>query len=82
MTERCFISKNTINVMPVNTVLVHCSCIGGNSYVNMWISPVDYTFFPETFPGSEIIVKSSKYTGCFKTLSPPPEPKCVTNGKN
>ena len=59
--SRRFVSQNNANVAPVNTVLVHCSCIGGCSYVNGRLSSVIHTFTPNTEPGCQVIVTSDKY---------------------
>ena len=60
-TTRRFVSKYNANVTPVNTVLVHCSCIGGCSYVNGRLSSVIHTFTPNTEPGCQVIVTSNRY---------------------
>ena len=59
--SRRFVSENIVNITPVNTVLVHCSCIGGGSYVNGKLSSVIHTFAPNTEPGCQVLVSSKKY---------------------
>ena len=58
---RRFVSQHNANITPVNTVLVHCSCIGGCSYVNGRLSSVIHTFTPNTEPGCQVIESSNKY---------------------
>ena len=59
--NRRFVSKDTVNITPVNTVLVHCSCIGGGSYVNGKLASVIHTFPPDTEPGCKVLESAKKY---------------------
>ena len=49
-------SENTVNIMRVNSIFVHCSLIN-SSYVNGEQQPVIYSFFPSCLPGEKIIEK-------------------------
>ena len=49
-------SEDTVNIMRVNSIFVHCSLIN-SSYVNGILQPVIYSFFPSCLPGEKIIEK-------------------------
>ena len=49
-------SENTVNIMRVNSIFVHCNIIN-SSYVNGVLRPVIYSFFPSCLPGEKIIEK-------------------------
>ena len=59
--NRRFVSTNKVDITPVNTILVHCSCIGGGSYVNGKLSSVIHTFSPDTEPGCKVLESAGKY---------------------
>ena len=47
-------SKNLVNIMSVNTILVHCNIIH-SSYMRGTQAPVTYNFFPNAAPGQDIL---------------------------
>ena len=51
-------SENLVNIMNVNSILVHCDIVGA-SQVNGIEAPVIYNFFPNVAPGEKIVSKPS-----------------------
>ena len=51
--------ENTVNILNVNSILVHCDIIE-RSRVNDELAPVIYNFFPGVSPG-EMIVAEPKH---------------------
>ena len=49
-------SENLVNIMNVNSILVHCDIVGA-SRVNGIEAPVIYNFFPNVAPGEKIVSK-------------------------
>ena len=49
-----FESEQLVDIMSVNSIMVHCDIIGGTR-VNGVEAPVIYNFFPDTAPGDKII---------------------------
>ena len=47
-------SEDLVNILSVNTILVHCDIIEG-SCVNGSLAPVIYNFFPDVSPGEKIV---------------------------
>ena len=47
-------SKNVVDIMKVNSILVHCNVIG-QSYLNGSQQPIIYSFFPNSLVGEKII---------------------------
>ena len=47
-------SENMVNILIINSILVHIDIISG-SYVNGSTQPTIYWFFPDVFPGYKII---------------------------
>ena len=47
-------SENLVNIMNVNSILVHCDVVGA-SRVNGIEAPVIYNFFPNVAPGEKIV---------------------------
>ena len=47
-------SKNLVNIMSVNSILVHCNIIH-SSYMRGTQAPVAYNFFPNSAPGQKIL---------------------------
>ena len=47
-------SENIVNILNVNSILVHCDIIEG-SRVNGKVAPVIYNFFPDVSPGEKIV---------------------------
>src|SRR5579871_1677508 len=47
-------SENIVNILSINSILIHLNIING-SYVNGTQIPVIYSFFPEVGPGHKII---------------------------
>ncbi len=48
-------SKDTVNIMRVNSILVFCDLIG-SSYLNSSQEPISYSFFPNSSPGEKIVM--------------------------
>ena len=53
-------SPNTVNIMSVNSVFVHCDLVG-SSYLNSKRAPIIYSFFPDREPGEKIIQRPNEY---------------------
>ena len=49
-------SENIVNILSVNTILVHCDIIEG-CRINGIVAPVIFTFFPDVSPGEKIIAE-------------------------
>ena len=49
-----FESENIVNILSVNSILVHCDIIGA-SRLNGVEAPVIYNFFPDVSPGEKIV---------------------------
>ena len=49
-----FESENLVNILSVNSILVHCDVVGA-SCVNGVEAPVIYNFFPDVSPGEKIV---------------------------
>ena len=49
-------SENIVNILSVNSILVHCDIIEG-SRVNGELAPVIYNFFPDVSPGEKIVAE-------------------------
>ena len=49
-------SSNIVNILSINSILVHCSLIEG-SYLNEDRKPILYSFFPNVPPGYKIVEK-------------------------
>ena len=47
-------SENLVNILSVNSILVHCDIIRA-SRVNGSLAPVIYNFFPDVSPGEKIV---------------------------
>ena len=47
-------SENLVNIMNVNSILVHCNVVGA-SRVNGIEAPIIYNFFPNVAPGEKIV---------------------------
>ena len=47
-------SENIVNILSVNSILVHCDVIE-SSRLNGFEAPVIYTLFPDASPGDKII---------------------------
>ena len=50
----CHASENLVNIMCVNSILVHCNIIH-SSYMRGTQTPVAYNFFPNAAPGQKIL---------------------------
>ena len=48
-----FESKDPVNIMKVNSILVHCNVIG-QSYLNGSQQPIIYSFFPNVLVGEKL----------------------------
>ena len=51
-----FESENVVNIMKVNSIMVHCDIIGA-SRLNGEERPIIYSFFPNVGPGEKIITR-------------------------
>ena len=51
-----FESENVVNIMKVNSILVHCDIIGG-SRLNGEERAIIYSFFPNVGPGEKIVTR-------------------------
>ena len=49
-----FESEHLVDIMSVNSIMVHCDIIGGSRW-NGIEAPIIYNFFPDTAPGDKII---------------------------
>ena len=49
-----FESENIVNILSVNSILVHCDIVGA-SRLNGTEAPVIYNFFPDVSPGEKIV---------------------------
>ena len=47
-------SENLVNIMSVNSILVHCNIIH-SSYMRGTQAPIAYNFFPNAAPGQKIL---------------------------
>ena len=47
-------AKNVVDIMKVNSILVHCDVIG-QSYLSKFLQPIIYSFFPDSLVGEKII---------------------------
>ena len=54
------VAKHTVQILPINSILVHCDLAGG-SYLNGTMEPIVYSFFPRVEPGEKIIEKPVEY---------------------
>ena len=52
--EEPWISEKIVNILSVNSILIHCDMISG-SMVDGVKSPVIYNYFPNVMPGSKIV---------------------------
>ena len=50
-----YTSEHTVNIMRVNSILVHCDVIG-STYLNGTQQPIIFSFFPDVSPGQKIVV--------------------------
>ena len=53
---RRFVSENTVQILTVNSILVHCDLVG-SSYLNETQVPVIHSFFPQAEAGDKIVEK-------------------------
>ena len=58
--KKRFVSEHTVQILTVNSILVHCDLAGG-SYLNGRRVPVDHSFFPLADPGDKIVEKPVEY---------------------
>ena len=49
-------SEHTVNIMRVNSILVHCDVIG-STYLNGTQQPIIFSFFPDVNPGEKIVIE-------------------------
>ena len=50
----CHASENLVNIMSVNSILVHCNIIHSSYMRGTW-SPVAYNFFPNAASGQKVV---------------------------
>ena len=53
-----FESEHTVQIMTINSILVHCDLVGG-SYLNGKRAPIIHSFFPLADPGDKIVGEAS-----------------------
>ena len=58
--QKRFESERTVNILTVNSILVHCDLVGG-SYLNGKRAPIIHSFFPLADPGDKIIERPMQY---------------------
>ena len=58
--DKSFESERIVNIMKVNSILVHCDLVDG-SYFNGRKAPIIYSFFPLAEPGDKIVEKPTEY---------------------
>ena len=58
--DKRFESERIVDIMKVNSILVHCDLVDG-SYLNGKKVPVIYSFFPLAEPGDKIVEKPTEY---------------------
>ena len=54
-TEKRSVSTHVVDIMKVNSILVHCDLIG-SSYLNSSQQPIIFSFFPDVSPGEKIVM--------------------------
>ena len=52
-------SEHPVNILRVNSILVHCNLIG-SSYLNGIEEPIIFSFFPDVSPGDKIVIRPNK----------------------
>lgn len=57
---RRFVAENMVQILKVNSILVHCDLVG-SSYLNGTRVPVIHSFFPNADAGDKIIEKPVEY---------------------
>ena len=55
-----FESEHMVQIMTINSILVHCDLVGG-SYLNGKRAPIIHSFFPLADPGDKIVEKPVEY---------------------
>ena len=55
-----FVSEHTVQIMTVNSILVHCDLVAG-SYLNGRRAPIVHSFFPLANPGDKMVEKPVEY---------------------
>ena len=55
-----FVSEHTVQIMTINSILIHCDLVGG-SYLNGNRAPIIHSFFPLADPGDKIVEKPVEY---------------------
>ena len=58
--QQRFVADDTIQILPINSILIHCNLVSG-SYLNGIQVPVVYSFFPDVEPGDKIIESPVEY---------------------
>ena len=58
--DKRFESERIVDIMKVNSILVHCDLVDG-SYLNGKKLPIIYSFFPLADPGDKIVEKPTEY---------------------
>ncbi len=70
-----FESESIVNILNVNTILVHCDVIG-SSRINGVAAPVIYNFFPDVSPGEKIVFQPKHLIYMPLTMSVIPSMTC------
>lgn len=70
-----FESESIVNILNVNTILVHCDVIG-SSRINGAAAPVIYNFFPDVSPGEKIVSQPKHLIYMPLTMSVIPSMTC------
>lgn len=70
-----FESESIVNILSVNTILVHCDVIG-SSRINGVAAPVIYNFFPDVSPGEKIVSQPKHLIYMPLTMSVIPSMTC------
>ena len=59
-TQKRFTSDHTVQILPINSILIHCNLAGG-SYLNGSLAPIIYSFYPKVSPGDKIVQTPDQY---------------------
>ena len=59
-TEKRFVSEHIVQILTVNSILIHCDLVGA-SYLNGSKVPIIHSFFPLANPGEKIVEKPVEY---------------------
>lgn len=74
-------SESIVNILSVNTILVHCDIIG-SSRVNGVPAPIIYGFFPDVSPGDKIVSEPKHLIYMPLTMDVIPSMSCWLTDQN